>query len=179
MKRRLLLELLNAYVAETHEEMLVRERMQAFVHAHEDCFERTLTVGHITASAWLISNDGERALLTHHAKLNKWLQLGGHCDGDHDVLRVALREAQEESGIQQIIPVISVPFDIDIHPIPATAREAAHYHYDVRFLLKVASDEVAVPNHETRELRWISKKRSDLPTDSESMVRMFRKWIAH
>ena len=177
MKRTLLLEFLNHYTPSDPEEQVAKQHIIEFVHNHENCFERSLDVGHITGSAWLINKDGTKALLMHHAKLNMWVQLGGHCDGDHDVLRVALREAQEESGIMGIAPVNDKIFDIDVHLIPANSKEKEHYHYDVRFLLQVTSDEQIVQNSESKELAWFGKDRQGLPTDSRSVMRMFDKWV--
>ena len=71
----------------------------ALLRSDENPFVRELLAGHFTASAWLVSSDGIRALLTHHRKLDRWLQLGGHADGDRDLARAALREAREESGL--------------------------------------------------------------------------------
>jgi 8-oxo-dGTP pyrophosphatase MutT (NUDIX family) len=159
------------------EEREFKNRMLAFIEAHDDCFERALEIGHITASSWLLNKAGDKALLMHHAKLNQWFQLGGHCDGNPDVLAVAIKEAQEESGINQIVPVAGSIFDIDIHLIPANKKEKEHYHYDVRFLLQVASDETIVQNHESNDLRWISKNPKELPTAHASVTRMFDKWI--
>ena len=178
MKRANVLHLLKEYNPIAPEEIECKERMIAFINEHEDCFERSLEKGHITGSCWLLSRDESQALLLDHKKLNQWLQLGGHCDGDPDVLAVALKEAQEESGIMYIIPVSTKIFDIDIHPIPENPKEKAHYHYDVRFLLKVDSDEPAVGNRESKELRWITKDSNLLPTQNPSIVRMFNKWVS-
>lgn len=178
MKRLLLEQLLVAYQPIYPEEIDFKERMLTFIRQHPDCFERSLTIGHVTASAWLVNHDNSRALLMHHTKLDRWLQLGGHCDGNPDTLTVAIKEAQEESGIMHIVPVQTTIFDIDIHSIPAHKREQAHDHYDVRFLLQVVGDQPIVRNAESKELRWIDKKRGMLPTESRSVVRMFEKWIA-
>ena len=84
-------------------------------------------------------------MLTHHRKLDRWLQLGGHVDGEQAVHVAALREAQEESGLQHFsfvkIAGRLLPFDIDIHPIPATPAEPAHHHYDLRYLLLAGPDQ--------------------------------------
>lgn len=178
MKRRMLIELLNNYIPQAPEEIEFKQEIMSFVTANPSCFERSLEEGHITASSWLLNKDGSKALLMHHAKLNKWFQLGGHCDGDSDVLGVAIKEAQEESGILTIAPVHSQIFDIDVHLIPANSREKAHYHYDIRFLLHVVSDQEFVKNSESKDLRWISKQSSALPTDNPSVVRMFNKWMS-
>lgn len=169
-------KLLQRYHPVNSQEQMFKEKILLFIDQNVDCFERTLEIGHITASAWLQNKDGSKALLLHHAKLNRWFQLGGHCDGDLDVLAVAIKEVQEESGIQNIVPVSTEIFDLDIHEIPATSREKVHDHYDVRFLLKVVGDEEIIQNKESKELRWIGKNRAELPTNNASVVRMFDKW---
>ncbi len=175
----MLIEMLENYKPEAHEEILFKNRMISFIEENPNCFDRSLEIGHITASAWLLNQDGSKALLMHHMKLDKWFQLGGHCDGNSDVLAVAIKEAQEESGILQISPVSRDIFDIDIHLIPANKKEKEHYHYDVRFLLQVTSNEEVVQNSESKELRWIGKTLNDLPTKIHSVVRMFNKWACN
>jgi 8-oxo-dGTP pyrophosphatase MutT (NUDIX family) len=178
MNRDNLIEKLTRYTPSDTSEKLFKQEMLTFLAAHPDCFERALEIGHFTGSAWLENNDGSKALLMLHTKLDRWMQLGGHCDGDSDVLAVALKEAQEESGIMGIEPVTTAIFDIDVHLIPASSKHTAHYHYDVRFLLRVTSDEDFVQNSESKELRWIGKDPEELPTNSTSVTRMFHKWLA-
>ena len=176
MKQQKLLNLLEKY-SPTEVEKPFKAQIIEFVENHEDCFERSQLSGHITASAWLVNKDNSKALLMHHTKLDRWFQLGGHCDGDSDVLAVAIKEAQEESGINSIAPLSSDIFDIDVHKIPARKNEPEHYHYDIRFILQVTSDEDVVQNRESKELRWISKDPAELPTNEPSVVRMFNKWL--
>ena len=177
MHRSHLLDLLSSYTPITEEELVYKDKIIEFVKEHRDCFERTNNEGHITASAWLLNNDAEKALLMHHAKLDDWFQLGGHCDGDPNVLEVAIKEAQEESGIASIEPVSNKIFDIDIHVIPSGTLDKEHYHYDIRFLLKVQGEELTKHNKESKELRWIGKNIHELPSHSRSLTRMFDKWL--
>ncbi len=176
MHRNQLRQLLQQYKP-TPEEQDYKSRMLVFLNKHSDAFERSLQIGHFTASAWLLSVDGSQALLMHHAKLNLWVQLGGHADGDTDLLAVAIKEAQEESGIMGIEPISPEIFDIDIHAIPTNSKEAAHEHFDVRFLLRVTSNEHLIANKESKELRWIGKDAAELPTNQRSVVRLFEKWV--
>lgn len=188
MHRASLKKLLQNYHPSDPAEKITKQKMLIFLDQYPECFHRSLEVGHFTASAWLFSNDQTQALLLHHAKLNGWFQLGGHCDGNPDVLAVAIKEAQEESGIENIVPISTEIFDIDIHAVPATStsptssgfansREKAHDHYDVRFLLKVVGPAKIIQNHESKELRWIGKNSKELPTQSRSVIRMFDKWL--
>ena len=95
MHRQQLLNLLQEYQLTYPGESATCARMARFVRDHAHCFDRSLENGHVTGSCWLVDRAGDRVLLTHHKKLNKWLQLGGHADGDPDVLRVALKEGSE------------------------------------------------------------------------------------
>lgn len=170
--RSVVLKQLHSYLP-SPEEIASRKQMISFIEQNPQCFERALEIGHITASAWLLNKDGTKALLMHHAKLDQWVQLGGHCDGDANVLRAAIKEAQEESGIFAIEPVSDAIFDLDIHEIPEKGTTKEHLHYDIRFLLQVKSDEALQKNHESKQLLWID---TTLPTGSRSVVRMFEKW---
>jgi len=188
MSRWPLLEMLARYRDAFPSEAAVVERICALVDSRPDCFERTCRPGHITAAAWILSTDRRRALLTHHRKLGRWLQLGGHADGQWHVEEVALREAREESGLArfEFIPIHGavLPFDLDVHEIPArydadgALVEDAHEHHDVRFLLIAASgDEIRVSD-ESHDLKWCTPDEVRALTDEESVLRMLRKAIA-
>lgn len=174
MHRKPLLSLLNEYVPADEFEWAMWLKTIAFVEAHPACFDRSLSVGHVTASAWVVSCDRDRVLLMHHRKLNRWFQPGGHCDGDPDVLTVALKEVWEETGMEAI-PLGSSIFDIDVHSIPANRREPGHYHYDIRFLLEADPDQKMEHNTEAREVRWVPLGEVALYNASESILRMARK----
>ena len=158
-----------------HEAAMLRGIVE-FVERHEDCFERTLLVGHVTGSAWVVDHERTHALLTHHAKLDKWLQMGGHCDGDSDVLRVALREVEEESGLTEVETLLGgAIFDVDAHEIPARGDTPAHIHHDIRFLF--AADR-ALPlriSDESHDLRWVRLEEIPTLNTDESVLRMLRK----
>jgi 8-oxo-dGTP pyrophosphatase MutT (NUDIX family) len=150
----------------------------AFADAHPDCCERTCVPGHFTGSAWLVSADGERALLLHHRKLDIWVQPGGHADGDGDLAGVALREAEEETGLRGLRLEGGV-FDLDRHAIPARGKDPEHFHYDVRFVVRAGADEAFVVNEESHALAWVPMR--DIAADphaDESVRRMARKWLA-
>jgi len=147
----------------------------AFVEAHEDCLLRTCVPGHLTGSAWIVSPDRRQTLLTHHLKLDKWLQLGGHADGDCDLLAVALREAREESGLNELRAVCAEVFDVDRHWIPERKMDPGHYHYDLRFLLEADPKEPLAISAESKDLAWVGLDLVTTLNPEESMARMVRK----
>lgn len=142
-----------------------------------DPFVRARLAGHFTASCWLVDRPGERVLLTHHRKLGLWLQLGGHADGDRDLARVALREAEEESGLVglRVEPVI---FDLDRHWIPERADVPGHWHYDVRYVVQAGDSDAFVVSEESLALAWreIAPMADDASMDA-SIRRMAGKWL--
>lgn len=149
----------------------------AFLDSHPDVFERRHPPGHFTGSAWLVSADGARVLLTHHRKLGRWLQLGGHADGDPDLARVALREAEEESGLRGLM-VESDIFDLDRHRIPARAPDPEHWHYDVRFVVCATTDEDFEVSAESLALAWRDiHELADDPGIDASIRRMAQRWL--
>ena len=146
-----------------------------FVESHPDCFERSLTIGHITGSAWIVDVTTSKTLLTHHRKLDLWLQPGGHADGNPDVLQVAMQEALEETGLEELSPVTKDLLDIDIHGIPERKGEPSHFHYDVRFLLRQEGGEDYTVSEESHDLAWVPMDRLEDYTKEWSMRRMRRK----
>lgn len=154
------------------------DRIVTFVSDNTHCFERSLSIGHVTGSAWLVDVSGRRALLTHHRKLGMWLQLGGHADGQADVLAVALREAREESGLAMIEPIRTDVFDVDVHDIPARPGEPGHVHYDVRFLLRAVEDAAVQVSEESLDLAWVTVEGLARLDADDSVRRMGRKWQA-
>ena len=167
---------LAAYRARWPEESETVARFEAFVDSHPDCFHRSCRVGHVTGSAWIVDRTEERVLLTHHRKLGRWLQPGGHSDGEADTLAVALREAEEESGLQVRAHDDAI-FDLDVHPIPALPGEPAHYHFDIRFLVRAQHDRFRI-SAESQALKWVPAEGLGALTNEESVLRMARKWLA-
>jgi 8-oxo-dGTP pyrophosphatase MutT (NUDIX family) len=175
MHRAPFLALLENYAARHPAEAVCSARYIDFVKTYPDCFERSLQIGHITASAWIPDKTGTHVLLTHHRKLDRWLQLGGHVDGDPDVLAGAAREALEESGITSLQPDSGEIFDLDIHPIPARGEEPQHLHYDARFLFRATGDENFTVSEESHDLAWVPLDQIENFTKEESMLRMVAK----
>jgi 8-oxo-dGTP pyrophosphatase MutT (NUDIX family) len=180
MHRQPLLKMLKLYAERYPDEADVARRIERLVADHADCFERTCRRGHITGSAWVLSHDRQRCLLVHHGKLNRWLQPGGHADGQTDVAQAALREAQEETGLVDL-QLTDEPLDIDVHRIPArldrdgNQTEDAHEHHDIRFLFIAAPGQPLVLSDESHEVRWFSRDELLRVTDEESVLRMLRK----
>lgn len=129
------------------------DRYRALIDAHPDATVRTCRPGHLTGSALVVDSAGVNTLLLLHAKFGRWLQPGGHADGDANLAAVALREATEETGIDGL-RIWPQPLHLDIHEVDPPAEDP-HQHYDVRFLVQAPAGAQPRGNHESRGLRWV------------------------
>lgn len=131
--------------------------------------------GHFTASCYII-DDGGRLLLHHHRRLNRWLQMGGHVEGNESPSMAALREGREESGLGDLELVSDDIFDLDVHAIPAGKGEPDHHHFDVRYLARTASpDGISIDAAESNELAWVTLDRAMALMNAEESTRVVRK----
>lgn len=173
MHREDILRKLENYSPEDENEKAFRASFLSFINEYPYCFERSLKIGHITGSAWIINQTNDKALLTHHRKLDRWLQLGGHADGETDIIKVSTKEAQEESGLSSLKLVSQDIFDIDIHTIPARKSDPEHLHYDVRMLYMADESEPFVVSNESKNLGWIAlEELGSYSQNNESIIRM-------
>lgn len=175
MNRTELLRQLRAHHPSDERESAMLQRIIDFVRDNDRCFDRRLSGGHLTGSAWMVDADRSHALLTHHARLDIWAQLGGHVEDDPDMLNAAWREAREESGLDSVRPISDQIFDVDVHAIPANPKEAAHFHYDIRFMFEADRDAELAMTAESKSLRWIALDNISEITQEESILRMVRK----
>jgi 8-oxo-dGTP pyrophosphatase MutT (NUDIX family) len=174
MTRESLLHELARYQPYDRVEREMLSRLETFVRENETCFSPVLAAGHITGGAWVLDFTRSYVLLTHHRKLDKWLHLGGHGEGELDALAIAIREAQEESGLPVRILRESI-FDVDVHPIPARVDQPAHFHYDIRYLLQADRGMEFKVSSESKALAWVELTKIQEWTSEESMLRMAAK----
>jgi len=151
------------------------EKLIEFVDSQDQLFGKKNPLGHITASAWIVDQDYKYVLLTHHVKLNRWLQLGGHTEEDETIIESAIREAFEESGLGSIDMVTREIFDLDVHEIPVYGTTERHFHYDLRFLMVASRSESLSISNESHDLRWFELEEVIRYTDEHSIIRMIDK----
>jgi 8-oxo-dGTP pyrophosphatase MutT (NUDIX family) len=136
-----------------------RDDVVAFIRLHADAAHRTNVEGHLTGSALVVDATGERTLLMLHRKLGRWFQPGGHADGDANLPAVALREAQEETGIDDLAVVVPA-IDVDVHRVEPP-REVPHLHLDTRYLVLAPQGAAEHANEESLALRWVTELELD------------------
>ena len=170
-----LISAISDYRTEYPEELRFKKEFLELLE-HPRAFFRDHLPGHITGSAWIVDRSRQYALLTHHAKLSRWLQPGGHADGHEDVLAVSQREAYEETGLISLQPLATTIFDLDIHPIPEKPDFPAHLHYDIRFVFEANMDEAFTISGESHDLAWVANEELEAKTAGNiSILRMAEK----
>jgi 8-oxo-dGTP pyrophosphatase MutT (NUDIX family) len=177
MHRNELLQLLDKHQTRFMDETANVQRARAFVQQHHNCFDRSLWPGHVTGSAWVVNPARDHVLLLHHGKHGQWFQPGGHADGDADILRVALRETSEETGLDpsHVRLVSEAIFDVDVHTIPASVRGPRHQHYDIRFLVEM-DDDLPIPgSDESNDIQWVPLHTVTRFNNNRSTYRMIEK----
>ena len=171
MDRTQLIDQLTQYGSSHPEELLFVAQFKSLLKQPR-CFYRDHLPGHITGSVWITNQRHTKVLLIHHAKLNKWLQPGGHADGVENILLVAKKELEEETGISEVHQIQHSLFDIDIHQIPANADFPAHYHYDIRFLFRTEESNHLNTNHESLDVQWVPLAAIETYSTEKSVLRM-------
>lgn len=165
--------IVEAYRPWCAQQRVARSRVLAFLDEHPaDAHLRTCLEGHLTASALALDRAAGRALLTHHRKLGRWLQLGGHCDGDANLRGVAWRETVEESAVVPL-SIGMAPVDLDVHWIPARPGEPGHWHLDARYLIELPPGARPRASEESHELRWFAPEEARGPAFDASLRRLF------
>ena len=166
------LALLRAWMAPDAVQEEVRRRYVAHLEAHPDGLSRTCFPDHITASTLVLSEDGERVLLTLHAKAQAWFQMGGHCeDSDTTLAGAALREATEESGVPGL-ELDPRPVQLNAHPVPFCDPRGTVHHLDVRFLAVAPEGAAHAVSEESLDVRWWPWDA--LPTEDADMHELVR-----
>lgn len=133
-----------------------RAQMLAFIDEHPDALHRRCALGHLTGSALIVEPSTRHVVLLFHRKVQRWLQPGGHADGDGNLAHVALREAEEETGIGGL-QVVTPAIDLDVHVFRSAAgAEPDHLHLDVRHLVLAPEGAEPVSNHESEGVAWVA-----------------------
>jgi len=168
--------LIDGYTPTHVEDEAAKNRILSYLKLAKSPLGKTDKGGHITASSWIVDADQNKYLLTHHKKLERWLQLGGHTECGESIYESALREAREESGLTDLQFLDRTIFDLDVHLIPARKDEPAHYHYDIRFLMQAKGEKNILISDESNDLKWIKSDDLRSYSDESSLLRMAEKF---
>ena len=165
MNRQELMETIKAYQPFNEQEEMDKALILNWIETQENAFSRDNTVAHMTASAWVVNKDRSKVLMVYHNIYQSWSWLGGHADGETDLLAVAIREVKEEAGISSVRPVSEEIFSLESLTVDGHVKRgsyvSSHLHLNVTYLLEADSEEhVSVKEDENSGVAWFSPEEA-------------------
>ena len=165
MIRQELLNQIEHYKPFNEQEEMDKLLVLNWIRNNANAFSRENTVAHMTASAWVVNEDRSKVLMVYHNIYNSWSWLGGHADGETDLLAVALREVREEAGISHVRPVSEEIFSLESLTVDGHMKKgryvSSHLHLNVTYLLEADSKEaVSIKADENSGVAWFSPEEA-------------------
>lgn len=169
-----LTEQIKNYIPFNEQEERDKVLILRWLKENENAFSRKNTVAHMTASAWVVNKDRTKVLMVYHNIYNSWSWLGGHADGEKDLLKVAVREVKEEAGIQNVHPVSEEIFSLESLTVDGHVKNgsyiSSHLHFNVTYLLEADSEEsFSIKPDENSGVSWF--------TPEEALKRSTEPWF--
>ena len=143
-----LIEDIKIFEPSNEQEKKDKELIISWILENDDAFLRSNKAAHITASAWVLNPPGDRVLMAYHNIYDSWSWLGGHADGEYDLLKVAIREVMEESGIRNVRPLSEKIFSMEALTVDGHVKKgeyvSSHLHLNITYLLEADDKETTV-----------------------------------
>ncbi len=183
MTRKELIENIKNYKPFNEQEERDKFLLLDWIMKNENAFSRENSVAHITASAWVVNKDRSKVLMVYHNIYNSWSWLGGHADGETDLLAVALREVKEEAGITNVHPVSEEIFSMESLTVDGHVKKgryvSSHLHLNITYLLEADSEEcVSIKADENSGVAWFTPEEAlQKSTEPWFVERVYKKLI--
>jgi 8-oxo-dGTP pyrophosphatase MutT (NUDIX family) len=156
-----LISLLENYKPYDEMERLHVLQVQQFLRESHNVYDRANLLGHVVADAWIVNPARTHVVLVEHGMDKKWMAPGGHCDGNPDVCAAAVREAEEETGLTNLKPLLNGGiYDVNVGIVPAREKEwgiePPHLHFDICFAFEAPDNAPLIISHESDGLKWVA-----------------------
>lgn len=173
---------IKSYIPVNEQEEKDKEIILDFIEKNENVLTRENEVAHITSSGFIVNKNRDKMLMIHHNIYNSWGWTGGHADGDSDLLEVAIKEAKEETGIENVVPATDEISCIDILPVKAHVKKgkyvAPHLHLSLAYVLVAdESEELKIKADENSGVAWVDIEKVLERTNEEHMKYVYQKLI--
>jgi len=173
-------KLIKKYIPVNGQEQIDQKAMLSFIEHNKDCLDRTNLSGHFTSSAIIVNESMDQVLFAYHNIYDSWSWVGGHNDGESNFLEVALKEAKEETGINNVYPYDSEIMMLDILPVKRHVKRGQfvghHLHFNLTFLLIAnTSDELSIKPDENSGVKWFKIDEVLDYVSEEDMKEVYKK----
>lgn len=183
MSRQELMEQIANYIPYNEQEERDQNLILNWIEEQENAFSRENKMAHMTASAWVVNPERSKVLMVYHNIYDSWSWLGGHADGETDLLSVALREVKEEAGISKVRPVSEDIFSLESLTVDGHVKKgtyvSSHLHLNVTYLLEADPEEtLSVKADENSGVAWFSPEEAlERSTEPWFVKRVYTKLI--
>ena len=183
MTQQKLIASIEQYQPYNVQEEMDKSLILEWIKNNNNAFLRENTVAHMTASAWVVNADRSKVLMVYHNIYNSWSWLGGHADGETDLLSVAIREVKEEAGISNVFPVSEDIFSLESLTVDGHWKNgkyvSSHLHFNVTYLLEADSEEaVSIKADENSGVAWFTPEETlEKSTEPWFVERVYKKLI--
>jgi 8-oxo-dGTP pyrophosphatase MutT (NUDIX family) len=168
------------YITYNEQEENDKRVMLNYINYNHDVLTRSNEIAHFTASAWVLNPNENKLLMIYHNIYKSWAWTGGHADGEEDLLSVAIREVQEETGITKVVPVIDDIFSLEIITVDGHMKKgkyiSSHLHLNVTFLLKALEyEKLVIKPDENKGVKWMEIEEAVAASNEPWMQEIYRK----
>ena len=175
-----LYDLISDYIPNDEKEKLDREVMLDFIKKNKDVLTRNNRIAHFTTSAWIVNLEHTKILMIYHNIYNSWAWVGGHADGDDDLLRVIYKEIEEETGLTNLKLLMDDVFGINIITVDNHIRKGeyvnSHLHFDVEYLFEAnEKDFIRIKEDENQGVQWVPIDKVEDYSSEEKMKPIYKK----
>ena len=173
---------LESYIPYNRQEAADRALMLAFMERNPDCLLRSNTAAHFAATAWVVNRQRTKVLMVYHNIYNSWAWSGGHADGESDLMAVARKEIAEETGLQEITPLLDGIFAINVLTVERHIKKgqhiSSHLHLDVEYLFE-ADDSLPlkVKEDENSAVGWLECACLEQTVSEPPMLPVYRRLL--
>ena len=173
-------ESIEKFIPYNEQEENDKEMMLKYMDTFEDVLTRDNKMCHFTASNWIVNKDKTKVLMIHHNIYNSWAWTGGHADGDDDLKHVALKEAYEETGLNNLKLLSDDIFSLEILTVDGHVKRGkyvpSHLHLDLSFLIEAdENEEIRIKEDENSDIKWVDIEESSIITNEDKMRPIYRK----
>lgn len=173
-------EEIEKYQPYNEQENADKELMLEYINTFDDVLTRENKMCHFTASNWIVNKDRTKVLMIYHNIYKSWAWTGGHADGDGNLLHVALKEAEEETGIKNLKVLSDGIFGIQILTVDSHIKRgkfvSSHVHLDCCFLIEADEEEILrIKEDENSGVEWVDINKAPQITNEEKMRPIYKK----
>lgn len=177
------IKLIKEYRPCNDQEIKDKEIILRYADIFDDILTRSNEIIHMTSSAFVINKNRDKVLMVHHNIYNSWAWTGGHADGEEDLLLVAIKEAKEETGVRNVVPVVNDIVSIDILPVFGHIKKgkyvSPHLHISIAYLIEADDDEeLIVKPDENSNVKWIAIDKINLFSNEPHMKKVYDKIVS-